>query len=528
MFKMLDPPNVGRVEGVNVECQEGPLINNYGGVELENGPRRLDNNPVTFENILIGSNERPNLREMNIVEGRGRQRLLNRQVGRQASMGREDSRLFHRVYSRTKRNGVSMASDQGSLCPSISSRRSIDVEEVEATWKISNMMGINFQDKKKGEGYGSEKVDYGEEVVFCVHSGIKNGDNEHYAVEKDWGAYLRGVVVTPSIGSAGGMISLQDENVFVVKQQQIHRSYIAIWGGFKEASESSLIRSSVDSKKEDFFMELMSFIGQLDDPFCIWGDFNVYLNQEEKIGVSRNLHSMKVFNDFVMQVLVRRLRGCIDDVIGPSQFAFIQGRQIMDCYFHANKGLQLNLEKSKIVGINMEEIDIKELADEHGCSVGEFPIEYLGLPLGLAQGGTPKSGNLCMASNESKAVLPCNPTDLVVAWMELVCYSQMWTLIPGAIMCANMQFDGLVSDPSLADIHWKDKKLISYSPIWFPPPSGFLKINVDGSVEKEWLRGGIGVIIHDSKVVVNKNVIVKHIQRWFNWKADEHAKSGIG
>ncbi|XP_039035903.1 transcription factor MYB83-like [Hibiscus syriacus] len=70
----------------------------------------------------------------------------------------------------------------------------------------------------------------------------------------------------------------------------------------------------------------------------------------------------------------------------------------------------------------------------------------------VARSGTLESGNLCMASNPS-------------------------------------EFDCLLSDPSLAYIHWNAKKVIPSSPGWSPPPLGFLKINLDG----QWRMSGIKV-----------------------------------
>ena len=37
------------------------------------------------------------------------------------------------------------------------------------------------------------------------------------------------------------------------------------------------------------------------------------------------------------KVLANRLRAVIKDVIGPNQFAFVIGRQILDCSLVANK-----------------------------------------------------------------------------------------------------------------------------------------------------------------------------------------------
>ncbi|KAE8681880.1 hypothetical protein F3Y22_tig00111300pilonHSYRG00005 [Hibiscus syriacus] len=50
--------------------------------------------------------------------------------------------------------------------------------------------------------------------------------------------------------------------------------------------------------------------------------------------------------------------------------------------FSIMTGLHLNLAKSKLFGINLEDRVLSDWAEQVGCSVGYFPTEYLGLPLG--------------------------------------------------------------------------------------------------------------------------------------------------
>ena len=45
-------------------------------------------------------------------------------------------------------------------------------------------------------------------------------------------------------------------------------------------------------------------------------------------------------------------------------------------------GLRLNLAKSSIVGINLNEEEMAELEREAGCGAGSWPMSYLGMPLG--------------------------------------------------------------------------------------------------------------------------------------------------
>ena len=50
--------------------------------------------------------------------------------------------------------------------------------------------------------------------------------------------------------------------------------------------------------------------------------------------------------------------------------------------FGSISGLRVNLKKSTILGINTDPVFLQNLADMSGCVVGEWPIKYLGLPLG--------------------------------------------------------------------------------------------------------------------------------------------------
>ncbi|XP_039015451.1 uncharacterized protein LOC120145796 [Hibiscus syriacus] len=47
--------------------------------------------------------------------------------------------------------------------------------------------------------------------------------------------------------------------------------------------------------------------------------------------------------------------------------------------------LQLNLKKSRLFGINISQQEVKTWADSIGCLVGNFPSNYLGLPLGATR-----------------------------------------------------------------------------------------------------------------------------------------------
>ncbi|XP_073035927.1 uncharacterized protein [Primulina eburnea] len=50
--------------------------------------------------------------------------------------------------------------------------------------------------------------------------------------------------------------------------------------------------------------------------------------------------------------------------------------------FCANSGLKINLDKSAILGLNHSDFEVEEMAKELGCRREQWPIKYLGAPLG--------------------------------------------------------------------------------------------------------------------------------------------------
>ncbi|KAJ9539609.1 hypothetical protein OSB04_026115 [Centaurea solstitialis] len=55
--------------------------------------------------------------------------------------------------------------------------------------------------------------------------------------------------------------------------------------------------------------------------------------------------------------------------------------KILDC-FHAISGLKINMRKSKIYGVGVQEAEVEDWARGVGCVGGALPFSYLGLPVG--------------------------------------------------------------------------------------------------------------------------------------------------
>ncbi|GKE75843.1 kinase-like domain, beta-lactamase/transpeptidase-like protein [Tanacetum coccineum] len=54
---------------------------------------------------------------------------------------------------------------------------------------------------------------------------------------------------------------------------------------------------------------------------------------------------------------------------------------ILKC-FEEVSGLRVNYNKSKLYGVGVDDRDINAMARWMKCGVGEFPLTYLGLPIG--------------------------------------------------------------------------------------------------------------------------------------------------
>ncbi|GMP93319.1 hypothetical protein CsSME_00043204 [Camellia sinensis var. sinensis] len=50
--------------------------------------------------------------------------------------------------------------------------------------------------------------------------------------------------------------------------------------------------------------------------------------------------------------------------------------------FEIVSGLKVNLSKSSVVGINLEDSYVHRVVDMLRCCIDSFPLKYLGLPLG--------------------------------------------------------------------------------------------------------------------------------------------------
>ncbi|KAK9021600.1 hypothetical protein V6N11_011581 [Hibiscus sabdariffa] len=120
---------------------------------------------------------------------------------------------------------------------------------------------------------------------------------------KLWGNLHRCVVSSPAIGSVGGLISTWDPEFFSVSDRIINQRFIVLVETLTNGNHSfgfvNVYGPSIDSAKTEFFEELYKVIAKFNVAWVVGGDFNAFLNPEEKLGLSLNSFSMNVFKEFV-------------------------------------------------------------------------------------------------------------------------------------------------------------------------------------------------------------------------------------
>ncbi|KAE8716021.1 RING finger protein [Hibiscus syriacus] len=172
-------------------------------------------------------------------------------------------------YRRKRRGLISEALGLAEISTVYSSTFNKLLEEALETWDVCQMLGISFKE--------------GREAFIKKFLSLEKGEE----------------------GSKGGLISLWNENVFNVSNHHVHSRFLALVGNFmhdpKEFVFINVYGPAIEDEKEDFFRELLNFVMSWNLPVCIGGDFNAYLDAEEKLGKSQNWHTISIFRSFVQQ-----------------------------------------------------------------------------------------------------------------------------------------------------------------------------------------------------------------------------------
>ncbi|XP_071709092.1 uncharacterized protein [Rutidosis leptorrhynchoides] len=101
----------------------------------------------------------------------------------------------------------------------------------------------------------------------------------------------------------------------------------------------------------------------------------------------------------------------VDDALFFGDWSIINASNLIDILhrFEKASGLQINISKSKLIGVNVTTREFDDIAEILNCLPGELPFTYLGLPVGnrmsLSSAWIPVTGRLLSRLNGWKAKL---------------------------------------------------------------------------------------------------------------------------
>ncbi|XP_071708947.1 uncharacterized protein [Rutidosis leptorrhynchoides] len=106
------------------------------------------------------------------------------------------------------------------------------------------------------------------------------------------------------------------------------------------------------------------------------------INILTKVAIENNLFKgIEVSND---KIVVSHLQYADDTIFfGEWSYDNIRSLMILLKCLETTSGLKVNMRKSCIYGIGVENNEIVAFSNDFGCNIGSFPFHYLGLPIGL-------------------------------------------------------------------------------------------------------------------------------------------------
>ncbi|KAE8655648.1 hypothetical protein F3Y22_tig00117021pilonHSYRG00103 [Hibiscus syriacus] len=259
--------------------------------------------------------------------------------GRSASVSNIERGFYKNVYSRR----WEVKSCNGKELASFVEKENEGVAEALECWNVSKLLGVKF--KGGEEAFMAKMVPLVNEslgrrvkarairrfvddkkptILFLQESKLEVVS--HVLVRKMGGKLLTGSAVAPSIGSAGGLITLWNQKEFVMEDVVLYSRFVALKGTMVGLPGSSCFINvygpSLDAEKEAFFRELLSFLDNVECPLCVGGDFNVVLSQEEKEGGAVNSVTMNIFRDFVSKA------NLLDLPLSGGRFTWCNNREL--------------------------------------------------------------------------------------------------------------------------------------------------------------------------------------------------------
>ena len=109
-----------------------------------------------------------------------------------------------------------------------------------------------------------------------------------------------------SDGASGGLISLWDDNFFMLEDKIMAQRYVLLVGVIKtlnfKCGFENVYAPNDDRERQIFWEDFDNVIKGIEIPWCLGGDFNVVRMTREKIGAVYNQAAMTDFSNFIEEV----------------------------------------------------------------------------------------------------------------------------------------------------------------------------------------------------------------------------------
>ncbi|KAK8653816.1 hypothetical protein V6N13_127799 [Hibiscus sabdariffa] len=112
-------------------------------------------------------------------------------------------------------------------------------------------------------------------------------------------------IYSPSIGFAGGLLSLWDPKVFECRGKFVHRNFIIMEGKIHVQSKClvctvvNVYAPNRPAERSIVFRELNEILSSYNLPIIMGGEFNIVCKTEERVGVSTKRGEIREFSDFI-------------------------------------------------------------------------------------------------------------------------------------------------------------------------------------------------------------------------------------
>ncbi|KAL4318837.1 hypothetical protein GQ457_18G015900 [Hibiscus cannabinus] len=213
-----------------------------------------------------------------------------------------------------------------SLCDKIEQKAQFEALEAEAKecLEVCNVSGLFFKatdeevckrlvelEMRSGDNIKEKKAAV-RRILSCNKASVlfiqeSKLDSVNVRPIRDMGGSANNMdwLFSPAVGSAGGLISLWNPNVFDCLSSETQRNYIVLEGKLRFQSHClhcilvNVYAPNGPEERKVMFNNLRGYISNFNLPIIVGGDFNVVRNVEERVGICLKKGEMQVFSEFI-------------------------------------------------------------------------------------------------------------------------------------------------------------------------------------------------------------------------------------